>query len=165
MNRKTLSMAAVLILLAVSPVSCGQTDEFIRQQQKVQPKEYRLQLDESEESVTVLLLKGKGKMTIGKKISGSYLIKYRPPQARAETFLVDKAEFVATEITEKFYPYSFDIDVKLIRRVFSGAVLLEEKKIVVKEGFRGTILDPDTGYGTLRAEETSTIDWKIKETL
>lgn len=155
----------VLLFIVFSLVSCGRADEFIRQQRRVQPRDYRLQLDESRDSVTVILLEARGKMKISEKLSGTYRIKYRPPQASTETILIDEAEFVSNELADAFYPYSFDIDVSINRKIFSGASLIDEKKIRIKEGFRGTILDPDTGYGILRAVDTTTVDWEIKETL
>jgi len=161
--RRPFILLVLITAMTLSLMSCGRVDEFVRQQKAVEPGKYVLEISESDDRLTPDLIKGSATLKVeDKKITGDYKIRYMLVDS-SNTVIVEEGRFSSDELSEAFYPYSFDLSVKVDRQTFEGDLLVDEEKFSNKDSFRGTILDPSTGYGNFLAENTTTLDWEIKE--
>lgn len=160
---RSLILLILFSALTLSLASCGRVDEFVKQRKAVDPGEYVLEVSESDDRITPELLKGSATLKVkDNKISGDYKVRYALVDT-SNTVIVDKGKFSSDKLVEAFYPYSFDLNVEIDRQVFVGDVLIDREKLINKDSFRGTILDPSTGYGNFLAENTTTLNWEIDE--
>ena len=160
---RSLILVILISVLTLSITSCGKVDEFLRQRKAVEPRKYVLEVSESDDRLTPNLLRGSANLKVeDNKIIGDYKIKYMLVDS-TNTVIVDKGKFSSDKLEEAFYPYSFDLNVKVERQIFESDVLVDEEKLRNKDSFRGTILDPSTGYGNFLTENTTTLNWEIKE--
>ncbi len=160
---RSLVLIIIFSVLTLSLASCGRVDEFVKQRKAIDPGEYVLEVNESDDRITPELLKGSATLKVkDNRITGDYKVRYALVDT-SNTVIVDKGKFSSNKLVEAFYPYSFDLNVEIDRQVFVGDVLVNRKKLRNKDSFRGTILDPLTGYGNFLTENTTTLNWEISE--